>query len=124
MKGVVMDPAKDGKRFVRGNDEEKSVREIWWLIDKDLVGSDQFLGGLATFPPGMTAPRHVHPDAEEINVVMEGDGDFITPDGEQPVKKGDFQFIPKGVEHSHRNTGKGPFTIVWIYSPPTGSLPK
>ncbi len=124
MKGFVMDPAKDGKRFMRGNDEEKSVREIWWLIDKDLVGSDQFVGGLATFPPGMTAPRHVHPDAEEINVVMEGEGNFITPDGEQPVKKGDFQFIPKGVEHSHRNTGKGSFTIVWIYSPPTKSLPK
>ncbi len=124
MKGVVMDPAKDGKRFMRGNEEEKSLREIAWLIDKELVGSDQFVGGLSTFPPGMTARLHAHPDAEEINVILEGEGDFITPDGDQPVKKGDFQFIPKGVEHSHRNTGKGPLTIVWVYSPPPKSVQK
>ncbi|MCK5552317.1 MAG: cupin domain-containing protein [Deltaproteobacteria bacterium] len=119
-----MDPAKDGKRFMRGSEEEKSLREIAWLIDKELVGSDQFVGGLSTFPPGMTARLHAHPDAEEINVILEGEGDFITPDGDQPVKKGDFQFIPKGVEHSHRNTGKGSLTIVWVYSPPPKSVQK
>jgi oxalate decarboxylase/phosphoglucose isomerase-like protein (cupin superfamily) len=118
MKGIVIDPAKGGRRFMRGNEEEKDLREIAWLIDKELVGSDQFVGGLSTFPPGMTAKLHAHPDAEEINVILEGEGDFITPDGDQPVKKGDFQFIPKGVEHSHRNTGKGPLTMVWVYSPP------
>jgi len=124
MKGIVIDPEKDGKRFTRGSAEEKSLREIILLIDKELVDSDQLVGGLATFPSGATAPLHTHPDAEEINIVVEGEGDFITPSGTQYVKKGDWQFIPRGVEHSHRNAGKVPFTIVWLYSPPTKSVPK
>jgi quercetin dioxygenase-like cupin family protein len=123
MKGRVIDPEKDGKKFMRGNAEEKSLREIAWLIDKELVGSDQFVGGLSTLPPGTKAPLHTHPDAEEINVVLEGAGLFLTADGAEPIKKGDWQFIPKGVEHSHENTGDSPFTIVWLYSPPTTSVP-
>lgn len=124
MKGMVIDPEKDGKRFNRGSTADKTFREIRLFIDKELVNSEQYVGGLATFPPGGTAPPHTHPDAEEINIVLEGMGDFITPAGAQPVKKGDWQFIPMGVEHSHRNMGKGPFTIIWLYSPPTKSAPK
>jgi len=124
MKKLVIDPEKDGKRFDRGSAEDKSLREIRWLIDEDLADSKQFVGGLATFQPGMAAPPHTHPDAEEINIVLEGEGDFITPAGSQPVKKGDWQFIPKGVEHSHKNKAGIPFTIVWIYSPPPQSIPK
>ena len=124
MKGIVINPKKNGKRFTRGNAEEESLREISLFIDQELVNSDQFVGGLATFPSGATAPLHAHPDAEEINIVVQGEGDFIPSDGNHFVRKGDWQFIPKGVEHSHRNTGKGPFTIVWLYSPPTKSVPK
>jgi len=124
MKGVVINPEKDGKSFDRGSVGEKSLRKIKWLIDEELVHSEQFVGGLATFPPGMAAPPHTHPDAEEINIVLEGEGTFVTPEGAKPVKIGEWQFIPKGVEHSHRNTGKEPLTIVWVYSPPTKSVPK
>ena len=124
MKGIVIDPERDGQRFRRGSEEEKSLREINLLIDKELVGSDQFVGGLATFPPGTAAPSHTHPDAEEINIVWEGEGDFTTPSGTQRIKKGDWQFIPRGVEHSHKNVGKTPFTIIWLYSPPTKSAPR
>ncbi|MBW1769049.1 MAG: cupin domain-containing protein [Deltaproteobacteria bacterium] len=42
----------------------------------------------------------------------------------QPLKTGDWQFIPKGVEHAHGNTGESPFTIVWLYSPPSKTFPK
>jgi len=124
MKGVVIDSEREGQRFARGSEGGKSVREISLLINKALVGSDQFVGGLATLPPGAAAPPHAHPDAEEINIVWEGEGDFTTPGGTQHVKRGDWQFIPRGVEHSHRNVGKTPFRIIWLYSPPTKSAPK
>lgn len=124
MKGLNLDPKTDGKKFTRGSLGEKSLRDITLLIDRESVNAEYFVGGLATFPEGMTAPAHIHPDAEEVNIVLEGEGTFITPEGEYPVKTGDFQFIPKGVEHSHSNTGKGPFTIVWLYSPPTDSAPR
>ena len=123
-KGIVIDPVKDGKVTERGNAEEKSLREITWLVGEGMVESEQFVGGLSTLPPGITAPLHVHPDSEEINVVLSGQGNLLTDDGSQPVKVGDWNFIPKGVSHSHENTGDEPFTIVWLYSPPTKSIPK
>jgi quercetin dioxygenase-like cupin family protein len=124
MKGFVIDPEKDGERFNRGSADDKTLREIRWLIDEERVNSKQFVGGLATFPPGMAAPFHTHPDAEEITIVLEGEGIFVTPGAEKLVKKGQWQFIPKGVEHSHKNTGTEPFIFVWIYSPATQSTPR
>lgn len=123
-RGIVIDPEKDGKITMRGNADDKSLRTINWLIEEGLVDSDQFVAGLSTLEPGITAPLHVHPDSEEINVVLEGKGNFLTDEGSQPVKVGDWNFIPKGVAHSHENTGEVPFKIVWIYSPPTKSIPK
>lgn len=123
-KGVVIDPVKDGKVTMRGSADDNSLREITWLVGEDMVASEQFVGGLSTLPKGITAPVHVHPDSEEINVVLAGQGNLITDKGKEPVKVGDWNFIPKGVPHSHENTGDEPFTIVWIYSPPTTSIPK
>ena len=122
-KGLVIVPAKDGKITMRGDAEDKSLRKINWLIDTGLVDSEQFVGGLSTLDPGIRAPLHVHPDSEEINVVLEGEGNLLTDEGAQPVKVGDWNFIPKGVAHAHENTGDDPFVIVWIYSPPTESIP-
>jgi quercetin dioxygenase-like cupin family protein len=123
-KGIVIDPAQDGKITMRGKTEDKSLRTINWLIEKGLVDSEQFVGGLSTLGPGIQAPLHVHPDSEEINIVLAGKGNLLTDDGAQPVKVGDWNFIPKGVAHAHENTGTDPFTIVWIYSPPTESIPQ
>ena len=120
----VLDPDKHGNVEMRGNAEDRSLRKIIRMIDSNLTGSEFFMGGLATFEPGVKAPLHDHPDAEEINVVVEGEGLFITDQGTQPIKPGDWQFIPKGVPHSHENTGDTPLTIIWVYSPPTSTIPK
>jgi len=121
---IVLDPAVDGKIVHRGSAAEKTLRTIVRMIDADLVDSEQFMGGLATFEPGIKVDSHVHPDAEEINVVMEGKGNLITNKGVKPLKAGDWQFIPKGVPHFHENTGDVPFIILWVYSPPTRTIPR
>lgn len=123
-KAVVLDPASDGCLELRGCAEEQTLRTIRLLINHELTGSEHFVGGLATFEPGTSVAAHVHPDAEEVNVVVAGEGKFITDREERQLKVGDWQFIPKGVAHRHENTGKTPFTILWLYSPPTASAPK
>ena len=109
-KGIVIDPKKGNKIFMMGSADEKSQREINWLIDEELVGSEQFVGGLATFYPGMTAPLHAHSDAEEINVVLEGEGKLVTPDGVSLLKKGDWQF-PKEWNIATEIRGKLPLLL-------------
>jgi quercetin dioxygenase-like cupin family protein len=121
---LVLDPQKDGRLEPRGSVEEQTLRSIRLLINQELTGSEQFVGGLATFEPGTKVSLHEHPDAEEVNVVVAGSGLFVTAAGKRPLKLGDWQFIPKGVAHAHENDGTEPFTILWLYSPPTLSVPK
>jgi quercetin dioxygenase-like cupin family protein len=119
-----LDPAKEGKVVMRGTAEEKSLREIIRMLDADILESEQFMGGLATFQQGITEPLHVHPDAEEINIILEGEGQLITDKDVIICKPGEWQFIPKGVPHSHSNQNAAPFRFAWLYSPPTKSVPK
>lgn len=120
----VLDPEKDGTVDIRGSVDERTLRTIRLLIGRELTGSEHFTGGLATFEPGATVEPHAHPDAEEVNVVLSGEGRFIAGGEERPIKVGDWQFIPKGVSHCHENTGETPLTILWLYSPQTTSRPK
>lgn len=122
-KALNLDPAKDGKISMRGTVEEGSLREIIRIIDEDILETEQFKGGLASFEPGRTEPMHVHPDAEEINIILEGEGKLITDTDEIVCKPGEWQFIPKGVPHSHTNHTDKPFRFAWLYSPPSKFLP-
>ena len=119
-----LEPAVHGKMVMRGTAEEKSLREIIRMLDADILESEQFMGGLATFQNGITEPMHVHPDAEEINIILEGEGLLITDKDVITCKPGEWQFIPKGVPHSHSNEKDAPFRFAWLYSPPTKSVPK
>ena len=121
---VVLDPAIHGKVDVRGNAQDKSLRTIIRMLDEELLDSEHFMGGLATFEPGSKVASHAHADAEEVNVVLAGEGNFVTDKGAQPIKVGDWQFIPKGVPHWHENTGDTDLTILWLYSPPSKTIPK
>jgi putative monooxygenase len=121
---VILDPEKDAKVFLRGSSEDKTVRTIVEMVNPEVLDTEQFMGGLAHFEPGIKYEPHTHPDAEEIALVIAGQGNLITDQGVLPFKKGDWQFIPKGVPHSHENTGDSTMTIAWIYSPPTKAIPK
>jgi quercetin dioxygenase-like cupin family protein len=63
------------------------------------------LQALVTFEPGSTFPRHKHP-GEEIIYVTEGVVDYEVDGKWVTVKAGEVLFIPAGVVHAARNTGK------------------
>ena len=110
-KGIVIDPVKDGKVTMRGSAGDKSLRAITWLVGEGMAESEQFVGGLSTLEPGIRAPLHEHPDSEEINVVMTGQGNLLTDEGVQPVKVGDWNFIPRvcAIPTKTRATGRSPW---------------
>ncbi len=58
------------------------------------------------FAPGVVAPNHKHP-GEEIIYVLEGTIEYQV-EGKPPVtlKAGGVLFVPAGVPHSAKNTGK------------------
>jgi mannose-6-phosphate isomerase-like protein (cupin superfamily) len=58
-------------------------------------------------PPGgrHVAELHVHPDAEELVVILRGRGTFYLDGVPQPVQAEDVVYIPPSAEHELRNTG-------------------
>jgi quercetin dioxygenase-like cupin family protein len=67
------------------------------------------------FQPGAAVPRHTHP-GEEIGYVVEGEL-TVEIDGKPPqkVKAGEAFFIPAGLVHAGKNTGKGGAVVLSTY---------
>lgn len=75
---------------------------------------------LAELAVGGSAPRHTHP-GEEFVFVLEGTATFDMA-GRAPlaIKTGDAFFIPTGIAHVAKNTGKVPLRLLSTYIIPTG----
>jgi quercetin dioxygenase-like cupin family protein len=54
--------------------------------------------------PGVVVPSHTHL-AEEVIVVLSGEGECTTENGSQAYSAGDVLIFPAGVKHSLRNSG-------------------
>lgn len=70
---------------------------------------------LAEFAPGAAAGKHTHP-GEELGYVLEGT--LVLEVQGQPavtLKAGDSFFVPAGVVHDGKNTGKGPAKVLATY---------
>ncbi len=73
----------------------------------------------ALIPPGGRHVHevHVHPDAEELIVIVEGRGE-LTLEGEvYPVEKGDVAYVPPNADHVLRNPGPALLAALFINVP-------
>jgi mannose-6-phosphate isomerase-like protein (cupin superfamily) len=59
-------------------------------------------------PPGgrHVMELHVHPDAEELILISQGEGVFILDGEESPVRTGDVAYVPPNAAHELRNTSE------------------
>jgi len=69
---------------------------------------------LVSFEPGSSFPRHSHP-GEEIIYVTKGTLDYEVAGKWVTVKAGGVLFIPNGVVHAARNSGKQPAAELATY---------
>ena len=86
------------------------------LQDRDLsVAGRHAVQARAEFDPGGAIGRHTHP-GEELSVVLEGQL-LLEVDGQpaKTLKAGESFFIPAGVIHAGKNTGKGKAVVLATY---------
>lgn len=62
--------------------------------------------------------RHYHADANEIQLILQGEGSFWLGDRQVQVKPGDLIIIPRGVAHAGSNATTGRFRALAIKLPP------
>jgi quercetin dioxygenase-like cupin family protein len=68
---------------------------------------------LSMLQPGNQKPRHVHPEADSVIVVVAGEGEYLLDgDKARPVRTGDVCLAPAGEVHGMRNSGSE--TMKWL----------
>jgi quercetin dioxygenase-like cupin family protein len=78
----------------------------------------QFVHHMAIPPGGRhVAELHVHPDAEELVVILRGAGTFLLGGTPHPVQAEDVIHVAPGVEHELRNTGDDLLFCLFINVP-------
>jgi mannose-6-phosphate isomerase-like protein (cupin superfamily) len=65
-------------------------------------------------------PKHMHPDANEIQYILEGTGTIWLGEKEVSVKPGDLVVIPKGTAHggTKPDSGSAPIKAIALKTPP------
>ncbi len=89
---------------------------VQFLIDAATAGSDDLLLGWTVLPPGARHDRHLHRNADEFFVVLQGSGHIYTDDGTEPATTGDVVWTPRGRWHGFDNTGEEDVVLVWGWS--------
>jgi mannose-6-phosphate isomerase-like protein (cupin superfamily) len=62
--------------------------------------------------------KHMHPNTNEIQYILEGTGTIWLGDKEVQVKPGDLVVIPKGTAHGGTKPDGRPFKAIAIKTPP------
>jgi quercetin dioxygenase-like cupin family protein len=74
----------------------------------------EVLQALVSFAPGSSFPRHKHP-GEEIIYVTQGTLEYEVAGKWLTVNAGEVLYVPDGVVHAARNTGKEPAAELATY---------
>jgi molybdenum cofactor biosynthesis protein B len=82
-----------------------------------LFETPRLLIGLNCFEPGQEHQLHAHAGQDKAYLVLQGEGVFLLPQGEQPMRPGDLLIAPADVPHGIRNTGNQGLTVLVILAP-------
>jgi len=94
-------------------------REIRDLINGKTVGAKTIsLRITDVFPGEVCTPGHTHTECEEVIFILSGKGDIKIGEEVFPMKVGDAVYLPIGVGHLIRNTGKEVMRMACSFSSP------
>jgi len=89
--------------------------EIKWLVNEVKQGAQLVGVGQTVYPAnGGTHEHHLHPDAEEVVVVMSGSGWHRVGDAIYDIGPGDVVFVPRNTPHSACCTSTEDMRIIWV----------
>jgi quercetin dioxygenase-like cupin family protein len=97
------------------SDTAFSHLEIKWLINDVKQGAELVGVGQTVYPAnGGTHEHHLHPDAEEVVIVMSGSGWHRVGDEIYDIGPGDVVFVPRNTPHSACCTSAEDMVIIWV----------
>ena len=87
------------------------------MVTAAATGSKKSMLGLSTFKPGSCTEQMIH-EEEEMCYVLRGKGCLEVKDKAFTCAAGEAVYIPAGVPHGVRNTGREDLVMVFVFSSP------
>lgn len=98
----------------------------WRLINKNTVGAEAVRVHYSVYPPGTFTENHpIHDDREQVYYIVSGTMSLDIDGQKHEVKPGSFVYVPRGVEHNHRNNGNEDLIFITVNCPVrSGEVPE
>ena len=87
------------------------------LMDAGELGSRNLSVNWVEVPAGVSEEFRSHEEAEQVYVVVKGQGSMSATGDAQSLSEGDLVMIPPATDHSISNDGNDPFALVSVQSP-------
>ena len=88
--------------------------EVRLLVDEE-QGSHSLRVGELTIAPKSRVPRHIHPNAEEAMIILEGTLDAILGNQRMTVGPGHTVVAPAGAVHGFLNRYEEPARLLFVF---------
>jgi quercetin dioxygenase-like cupin family protein len=109
-KGFVVPPG-EGKVWNMAPGRSAALK----MLSGDTAGSVMMFEEVA--PASTETPLHTHEDSDEIAYVLSGEITFKIGDEVTVGGPGTCAFMPRGLAHAWKNTGREPGRVLFLYSP-------
>ncbi len=108
------------KLLPKADTDSKAIETPWgslcWLAGRAFGNSDDITVGRVTIKPGMSNPRHRHPNCDEVLYLLQGTLEHTLDEDIVVVQAGDTLSVRRGVSHNATNTGNGDADMIVIFS--------
>jgi mannose-6-phosphate isomerase-like protein (cupin superfamily) len=98
--------------------EERGRLRAHFLMDAGDLGSRNMTITWVDVPPGAEQRPHSHDEAEQVYVIVRGQGRVTVAGDVEEVGEGDLVFIPQATQHAIVNSGSETLVYVSAASPP------
>lgn len=89
--------------------------DVRTLVGADRQGSTKVMVGQTIYPAdGGTHEHHLHPEAEEVVIVIDGSGWHRVGEQVFRIGVGDVVFVPRNTPHSAGADGPQDMRILWV----------
>ena len=110
--GYVIDPDAQETYLIAGRQAPVTI-----MVDKKKRGAGSVSLCREDIQPDDGIPVHKHLREDEVIFIQRGSGIFTLGDKEFAVKEGSAAFVPKGVWHGLKNTGREDIRMIFSFSP-------
>jgi quercetin dioxygenase-like cupin family protein len=108
--GVVFRPANSGPATW-------AMGSLFERLINDAESGEQFGASIVTQPPGIATPLHTHSHEAEAFYLLDGTMTYRAGDEIYHLGTGDFIYLPLGLPHAFRITGRTPAKLLALTVP-------